>query len=94
MFRMQPGARRLCPTLGLVLSGGLARRMGGGDKALIDEQHDRAQAVIARLTCAWPGLILNADGDTGPLCPLRPADHRRQRAGFRRPTRRHSGRAR
>ena len=36
------GAKRRCmttehpPTLGLVLAGGLARRMGGGDKALIE----------------------------------------------------------
>ena len=26
----------MLPTLGLVLAGGLARRMGGGDKALIE----------------------------------------------------------
>ena len=36
-------------TLGLVLAGGLARRMGGGDKA--------------RLRSACTGIILNANGD-------------------------------
>ena len=54
----------LPPTLGLVLAGGLARRMGGGDKALIAIGGvtilDR---VMARLRPACAGVILNANGD-------------------------------
>jgi molybdenum cofactor guanylyltransferase len=52
------------PTLGLVLAGGLARRMGGGDKALIAIGGvailDRVLALL-RPVCA--GIILNANGD-------------------------------
>jgi molybdopterin-guanine dinucleotide biosynthesis protein A len=51
-------------TLGLVLAGGLARRMGGGDKALITVGGvtilDR---VLARLRPGCTGIILNANGD-------------------------------
>jgi molybdopterin-guanine dinucleotide biosynthesis protein A len=51
-------------TLGLVLAGGLARRMGGGDKALIMIGGipilDR---VLGRLRPACTGIILNANGD-------------------------------
>jgi molybdopterin-guanine dinucleotide biosynthesis protein A len=51
-------------TLGLVLAGGLARRMGGGDKALIEIGGvvilDR---VLERLRPACMGIILNANGD-------------------------------
>jgi molybdopterin-guanine dinucleotide biosynthesis protein A len=52
------------PTLGLVLAGGQARRMGGGDKALIRIGEatilERALAAI-RPFCAE--IILNANGD-------------------------------
>ena len=52
------------PTLGLVLAGGLARRMGGGDKAFIKIGGvtilDR---VLARLTPSCQGVVLNANGD-------------------------------
>jgi molybdopterin-guanine dinucleotide biosynthesis protein A len=52
------------PTLGLILAGGLARRMGGGDKALIAIGGvailDR---VLALLRPACAGIILNANGD-------------------------------
>jgi molybdenum cofactor guanylyltransferase len=52
------------PTLGLVLAGGLARRMGGGDKALIEIGGTTIlDRVLARLTPAVTGLILNANGD-------------------------------
>jgi molybdenum cofactor guanylyltransferase len=51
-------------TLGLVLAGGLARRMGGGDKALMAVGGvailDR---VLALLRPACAGMILNANGD-------------------------------
>jgi molybdopterin-guanine dinucleotide biosynthesis protein A len=52
------------PTLGLVLAGGLARRMGGGDKALISIGGvpilDR---VLERLRPTCTGIVLNANGD-------------------------------
>jgi molybdenum cofactor guanylyltransferase len=53
------------PTLGLVLAGGLARRMGGGDKALIKicgiTILDR---VLATLSGQCAGIVINANGDT------------------------------
>ena len=65
------------PTLGLVLAGGLARRMGGGDKARIEiggvSILDR---VLATLSGQCVGIIINANGDlerfadTG--CPVVP----------------------
>jgi molybdenum cofactor guanylyltransferase len=52
------------PTLGLVLAGGLARRMGGGDKALIPIGGTAIlDRVIARLRPATTAVILNANGD-------------------------------
>ena len=52
------------PTLGLVLAGGLARRMGGGDKARIEiggiSILDR---VLACLSAQCTGIIINANGD-------------------------------
>jgi molybdenum cofactor guanylyltransferase len=52
------------PTLGLVLAGGLARRMGGGDKALIKVGGvailDR---VLERLRGACQPIVVNANGD-------------------------------
>jgi molybdenum cofactor guanylyltransferase len=52
------------PTLGLVLAGGLARRMGGGDKARI---RVGGRTILARvLACLSPQcdrLIINANGD-------------------------------
>ena len=52
------------PTLGLVLVGGLARRMGGRDKALIKIGGvtilDR---VLACLSAQCTGIIINANGD-------------------------------
>ena len=54
----------LPPTLGLVLAGGLARRMGGGDKARIAIGGvtilDR---VLATLSGQCTGIIINANGD-------------------------------
>jgi len=51
-------------TFGLVLAGGLARRMGGGDKALI-RIGDKTilQRVLDRLAPACAGVVLNANGD-------------------------------
>src|SRR5436190_6934469 len=51
-------------TLGLVLAGGLARRMGGGDKARILIGGETILArVLARLTPQCTAVILNANGD-------------------------------
>ena len=58
--------------LGLVLAGGLARRMGGGDKARIAIGGKTIlQRVLARLTPQCARVILNANGD-----PARFADTR------------------
>jgi len=64
------GAKRRCmttdypPTLGLVLAGGLARRMGGGDKALIDiDGVTILERVLTRLRPQCAGFVLNANGD-------------------------------
>jgi len=54
------------PTLGLVLAGGLATRMGGGDKARIEiggiSILDR---VLAVLSAQCTGIVINANGDPG-----------------------------
>lgn len=51
-------------TIGIILAGGLARRMGGGDKAL---RTIGGQTVLARLVERMApqvsGLVLNANGD-------------------------------
>jgi molybdenum cofactor guanylyltransferase len=50
--------------LGLVLAGGLARRMGGGDKARIRIGGKTIlERVLTRLTPQCSGVILNANGD-------------------------------
>jgi molybdopterin-guanine dinucleotide biosynthesis protein A len=52
------------PTLGVLLAGGLARRMGGGDKPL-KEIGGRTilERAIERLSPQCDALILNANGD-------------------------------
>ena len=52
------------PVVGVVLAGGLARRMGGGDKPL-RQVGGRAilDHVVARLAPQCDGIILNANGD-------------------------------
>jgi molybdopterin-guanine dinucleotide biosynthesis protein A len=52
------------PVLGLVLAGGLARRMGGGDKTRIRlGEKTILERVLARLKPQCAALILNANGD-------------------------------
>jgi molybdopterin-guanine dinucleotide biosynthesis protein A len=52
------------PTLGLVLAGGLARRMGGGDKAMLRIGGATIlDRVLDRLKPQCRGIILNANGD-------------------------------
>lgn len=52
------------PTLGVLLAGGLARRMGGGDKGMrtLGGQSILAR-VIMRMANQCEGMILNANGD-------------------------------
>jgi molybdopterin-guanine dinucleotide biosynthesis protein A len=59
------------PTLGVLLAGGLARRMGGGDKGLKRVGGETIIArVIERLRPQCAGLILNANGDPARLAFL------------------------
>jgi molybdenum cofactor guanylyltransferase len=59
-------------TLGLVLAGGLARRMGGGDKALITIGGTAIlDRVIARLRPHTTAIILNANGDPARFARFR-----------------------
>lgn len=52
------------PTFGLLLAGGLARRMGGGDKPLRTIGGKTILAhVIERVRPQCAGLVLNANGD-------------------------------
>jgi molybdopterin-guanine dinucleotide biosynthesis protein A len=52
------------PTLGVLLAGGLARRMGGGDKPLRRVVgRTILERAIARLTPQCDTLIINANGD-------------------------------
>jgi len=51
-------------TFGLVLAGGLARRMGGGDKVLIRVGNETILArTLARFVPQVEGVVLNANGD-------------------------------
>jgi len=59
-------------TLGLVLAGGLARRMGGGDKALIAIGGVTIlERVLARLRPACTAIVLNANGDPARFARFR-----------------------
>ena len=59
------------PTLGVLLAGGLARRMGGGDKPLRElGGHTLLERAVARLAPQCDGLILNANGDPSRFASL------------------------
>jgi molybdenum cofactor guanylyltransferase len=70
-------------TLGLVLAGGLARRMGGGDKPLrMLGGRTILSRVVERLAPQCDGVLLNANGDAGrfeglelPVAPDAVPDH-------------------
>ena len=52
------------PTFGLILAGGLARRMGGGDKGLVSIGGATIiDRIIKRLEPACSGLLMSANGD-------------------------------
>jgi molybdenum cofactor guanylyltransferase len=51
-------------TIGVALAGGLARRMGGGDKPMLEiGGRPMLARVLARLAPQCDGLVLNANGD-------------------------------
>jgi len=57
--------------LGVVLAGGLARRMGGGDKGLLPlGEATILDRVVARLAPQVAGLALNANGDPARFARL------------------------
>ncbi|MGD0720262.1 MAG: molybdenum cofactor guanylyltransferase MobA [Roseiarcus sp.] len=59
------------PTLGVILAGGLARRMGGGDKGLrMLGGRSLLARVAARLAPQCAGLVLNANGDPARFSAL------------------------
>jgi molybdopterin-guanine dinucleotide biosynthesis protein A len=58
-------------TLGLILAGGLARRMGGGDKALrLVGGRTVLEHLLERLTPQVDQVIVNANGDPARFAPL------------------------
>jgi molybdopterin-guanine dinucleotide biosynthesis protein A len=60
------------PTLGVLLAGGLARRMGGGDKPMRTiGGRTILDRVVARLQPQCDGLILNANGDPARFAATR-----------------------
>ena len=59
-------------TLGVILAGGLARRMGGGDKPLLELGGESLLASVEqRLNPQCDGLILNANGEPSRLSETR-----------------------
>jgi len=52
--------------IGVILAGGQSRRMGGGDKALLQiDGQSLLDHVAARLRPQVPAMVLNANGDAG-----------------------------
>ena len=79
---------------GVLLAGGLARRMGGGDKPMRTDRrphHSRARdrAAAAAMRRAHP----QRQWRSRALCRVRPAGHRGRRRRFSRPACRHSSSA-
>ncbi len=63
---------KLPETLGLVLAGGLARRMGGGDKAMLRiGSATILDRVLERLSPQCSRLIINANGDPARFASTR-----------------------
>ena len=58
-------------TYGLVLAGGLARRMGGGDKGLIRVGRESIlERALTRLGPQCAGVVINANGDPARFAPF------------------------
>ena len=59
------------PTLGVILAGGLARRMGGGDKGLNHVGGERVlDRLVRRIAPQVAALIVNANGDPARFVDL------------------------
>lgn len=59
------------PTPGILLAGGLARRMGGGDKPMRSlAGRTILEWVVERLGPQCDGLVLNANGDPARFAPF------------------------
>jgi molybdenum cofactor guanylyltransferase len=69
-----PGYARMsdsAATLGVILAGGRARRIGGGDKILRGlARRSIASRIVARFAPQCDGLILNANGDPARFAAL------------------------
>jgi molybdopterin-guanine dinucleotide biosynthesis protein A len=78
------------PTLGVILAGGLSRRMGGTDKALLSlAGRPLVEHVVDRLAPQCESVILNANGDPSrfrsmplPVIPDSVPDHPGPLAGI------------
>lgn len=69
--RVPHDGRRDGRFLGVVLAGGQARRMGGGDKGRLDlGGRSLLGEVIARLAPQCDGLVLNANGDAARFADI------------------------
>ncbi len=69
--KAKPVTTELPPTPCVLLAGGLARRMGGGDKPMRQIGGRTILArVIARLAPQCDGLVLNANGDAARFGPF------------------------
>ena len=56
---------------GVILAGGQARRMGGADKAFVTLAGRPLIAhVLDRLEPQVERVLISANGDAGPVCPL------------------------
>ena len=59
------------PTLGIVLAGGLARRLGGGDKAMRQVGgRSVMERLLERLGPQVSGMVINANGDPARFASL------------------------
>lgn len=89
-MRADTVAPATCGTMAVVLAGGLARRMGGGDKPLrLLAGRPLLDHLLDRLRPQVPHLILNANGDPGrfaayglPVVPDGLPDHPGPLAGI------------
>src|ERR1700682_4042642 len=56
---------------GVVLAGGLSRRMGGGDKGLLElAGRPMLTHVVCRLRPQVGAMVINANGDAARFAPL------------------------
>jgi len=71
MMKIGQAANGAPATPGVLLAGGLARRMGGGDKPMRTiAGRTILERVIARLALQCDGLVLNANGESARFAPF------------------------